>query len=106
MEPEKVQAQKYVHDFDGESSMEFDPEAWHMLEELRTKICMDFDLRSSFHSMMENQLQWLIKAITEASDAKVKYMHVSTQGGFIAISVKLDSIFATVSKVTPEKAAM
>ena len=69
---------KYPHDFDGESSMDSDPQARHMLEELRTNIHMEFDIDSSSHLVMENQLQWLIKAITDATDAAAQNMHMSS----------------------------
>ena len=65
---EKFQAQKDPHEFDGESSMESDPKTRHTLEELRTKICMEFDISSNSHLVMDNQLQWLIKDITDATD--------------------------------------
>ena len=54
---ELVQEGKYLHDSDGESSTESDPESQRMLEELRTKRRMEFDTGSSSYSMMENQLQ-------------------------------------------------
>ena len=75
---EKFQAQKDLHDFDRESSMESDPEAWNMLEELCTKICMDYNDDNSSHSMMENQLHQIIKVVTNASDAAVQAMRVSS----------------------------
>ena len=66
---EKFQAQKDLHEFDRESLMESDPEAQHMLEELCTKICMDFDTRSSSHSVTDNHLQRFLKALTDTSNA-------------------------------------
>ena len=57
---EPVQEGKYLHDSDGESSTESDPQSRCMLEELRTKIRMEFDTGRSSHSVMENQLQRLI----------------------------------------------
>ena len=51
---EKFQAWKYLDDFNGESSIESDPKSWRMLEELHTKICMDFNVENKSHSMMEN----------------------------------------------------
>ena len=75
---EKFQAWKDLHEFDRESSMEYDPEAWHMLEELCTKICMDYNDDNSSHSMMENQLHQLIKVFTNASDAVAQDMRVSS----------------------------
>ena len=56
--------------------------------------------------MMENQLQQLTKDIIDAFDLAVQAMHVSSQEGFTMVSVKLDSIFAVVSKVTPEKVVL
>ena len=74
---EKFQAREDLHDFDRESSMESDPETCQMLEELCTKICMDFDDDNISHSMMENQLHQLIKVVTNASDAAAQAMRVS-----------------------------
>ena len=51
---EKFQAWKYLNDFDGESSTKSNPKSWRMLEELHTKICMDFNIDNNSHSMMEN----------------------------------------------------
>ena len=75
---EKFQAWKYLDDFDGGSSTESDPESWHMLEELRTKICMDFDTDNTSHSMMKNQLHQLIKAVIDTSNAVAQAMHMSS----------------------------
>ena len=77
-----------------------------MLEELHTKICMDFDTDNNSHPMMENQLHRPIKVVTDTSDAVAQVMRVSSQEGFSAVSGKLDSIFAVVSKATLEKAVM
>ena len=75
---EKFQARKDLHEFDRESLMESDPESQHMLEELCTKICMDYNDDNSSHSMMENQLHQIIKVVTNASDAAVQAMRVSS----------------------------
>ena len=75
---EKFQAQKYLHDFNGESSMESDLESQHMLEEIQTYICMDFDTDNKSHLMMANQLHRLIKAVTDASDAAEQDMCISS----------------------------
>ena len=56
--------------------------------------------------MMENQLQQFIEAVINASDVMMQAMHVSCQEGSSAVSLKLDFIFAIVSKGTPEKDAM
>ena len=74
---EKFQVRKDLDDFDRESLMECDPKAWHMFEELCTKICMDFDDDNISHLMMENQLHQLIKVVTNASDAAAQAMRVS-----------------------------
>ena len=45
--------------------------------ELCTKICMDFDVDNNSHSMMENQLHQLIKAVIDAYDDMMQAMCMS-----------------------------
>ena len=75
---ELVQEGKYLHDSDGESSTDSDPIDQCKLEEMHTKRHMEFDTGSSSHSIMENQIQQLIKAIIDASDVAAQAMHVSS----------------------------
>ena len=42
----------------------------------------------------------------DSSDAAMQSMHQSNQEGFVTIRAKLDSIYATVSKTTPERVVM
>ena len=84
---ELVQLGKDLHNFDGESSIDFDPQSKRMLEELHTKICMDFDTDNNSHLVMENHLQRFLKALTDASNAAAQAMHISSQEGFTAVSV-------------------
>ena len=52
---------------------------------------------------MESQLQWIIKYVTDSSDAMTQAMHQSNQEGFSTVRAKLDSIYDVVSKTTPER---
>ena len=74
---ELVQLGKDLHNIDGESSTDFDPQAKRMLEELHTKIHMDFDTYNNSHLVMDNHLQRFLKALTDASDAAAQAMRVS-----------------------------
>ena len=77
-----------------------------MLEEMPTKRCMEFGAGSNSHPMTKNQLQWLTKAITNASNVVALAMCMSNQEQFTTISLKLDSIFVFVLKATPKKDVM
>ena len=103
---EPIRVVKGICDFDGEPLTKYDPEAQDMLEEERTKRCMELDMGSSSHSMMERQLQRLIKAITESSDATTQAMLQSNQEWFIAVRAKFNSIYVVVSKTTQERDAI
>ena len=78
------------------------PEAQHIFNELRTNRHMDQDLRSSTKSIMEVQLNWLVKAINDANNATKKEMNKSVQEGFTEVRTKLDSVYDIVSKRAPE----
>ena len=95
---EPVQEGKDLHDSDGESSTDSDLEAQHMSEEMHTKRHMEFDVGSSSHSMMENQLQRLIKVVTDAYDVAAQAMRVSSQEGIATVILKLDSILLLFQK--------
>ena len=61
-----------------------------MFSELRTKRCMEKGVSSSTMSAMEAQLNRLVKAVNDATDAAAKEMRKSTQDGFTEVSTKLD----------------
>ena len=64
---------------------------------------MDLDAGSTTHSMMVNQVQQLIKAAMNSSNAVAQAIRQSNQEGFAAVRSNLDSIYDVVSKMTPER---
>ena len=55
---------------------------------------------------MEDQLQRLIKAVTDSSEAAEQAIWKSNQEGFAAVRDKLNSIYDVVSKRTPKRIVM
>ena len=53
-------------------------------------------------STMEVRLNWLVKAINDATDATAKEMKKSSQEGFIKVRTKLGSVYVVVSKRAQE----
>ena len=64
---------------------------------------MDQAANNSTRSAMEAQLNQLIKAINDATDAIPKEMNKSAQDGFDEVSTKLDSLYNVVLKRAPEE---
>ena len=58
-----------VHKSDNESSTDLEAEEQCMREDTCTKWSQEYDAGSGIKSGMEDQLQWLIKAVTESSTA-------------------------------------
>ena len=86
--------------------MDFHLASQCMFKEMRTKRCMEFEAGRSPHLMTENQLQWLIKDVTDAYDVVAQDMSMSIQEWLAMISVKIYYIFVAISKETPEKVVM
>ena len=66
-----------THDSDNESSMDPEDIARCMWEETRTKQRQEYEAGSGTKSGMEDQLQQLIKAITDSSTAVTTVIHES-----------------------------
>ena len=65
---EPAQKELSIHDCDNESSMDPEVEAQCMGEETRTKWHQEYDVGSGIRSGMEDQLQRLIKVVTDSSE--------------------------------------
>ena len=66
---EPTQKELSVHDSDNEPSMNPEAEAQCMWEDTHTKWHREYDAGSGIRSGMEDQLQWLIKAVIDSSEA-------------------------------------
>ena len=87
-----------VHDSDNESSMDPKAEAQHMWEETHTKWHQEYDAGSGIRSGMEDQLQRLIKAVTDSSEVATQAFRESNNEEFGVVRDRLNSIFDIVSR--------
>ena len=71
-----------------------------MWEETHTKWCQEYEAGSGTKSGMEDQLQPLIKIITDSSTATTTTIHESSHEEFGTVRDRLESIFDIISKQT------
>ena len=69
-----------------------------MQEENQAKWRQEYDTRSDTRLGLEDQLQWLIKAVTNSSEATMKVIWESNHEEFAAVRDRLNSIFDVVSR--------
>ena len=69
-----------------------------MQEETRTKWHQEYDAGNGIWSRMEDQLQWLIKVVTESSEAVTQEIQESNHAKFGAVRSNLEYIFDIVSR--------
>ena len=77
-----------------------------MREETRTKWRQEYNAGNGTRSGLEDQLQRLIKAVTNSSTTVTKLICKSNKQGFAQVKDKLTSIYDVVSRKTPEKVVM
>ena len=69
-----------------------------MQEDTHTKWWQEYEVGNGTKYGLEDQLQWLIKAITDSSTAITAEIHESNHVEFGMVSTKLESIFDLISK--------
>ena len=77
-----------------------------MREENRTKWHHEYELGSGTKSGMEDQLQQIIKAVTDSSVDATKAIWESNHEEFGVVRDRLDSIFGIVSRQTSVRPMM
>ena len=86
--------------------MDPDAEAQLVQEENQTKWRLKYDMGSSTRPGMEDQMQQLIKAVTNSSEATTQAIWESNQEWFAAVREMLNSIYDVVSKRTLDRNAI
>ena len=101
-----VQKELSAHESNNELSMDPKAEEQHMQEETQTKWCQEYDMGSGTQPRMKDQLERLIKVVTNSSEDAMQVIRDSNHEDFVVVRDKLNSIYDVVSRKTPEKSVM